>query len=250
MTNFEAFVVIGFAMASGFYWFILGSMLNGEQPQMSRRVMRGLPQSSVGRLFLTWLNPGPASGYMFAVANLTSVLLIALLPTVLWMRNSGLPSNLPDPEVLLYFLIIGWGYVVAYLGLGRLTVALLRRVTEVTMFASVLLHLLLVLIGGGIPTSIEWMSLDLPANTYSYMHITNPVGTLQYIAEFHPAPEAPVLLVLIPAAACCVLLLNLPGLVREMERVRTALPARVVEDEAELHPPPESWPQSPWDTDE
>ena len=54
---------------------------------------------------------------------------------------------------------------------------------------------------------------------------------------------------MIPAAAICVLLLNLPGVVRELQRVRSALPKRVVEDEAELHPPPEALPKNPWDAE-
>jgi hypothetical protein len=59
-----------------------------------------------------------------------------------------------------------------------------------------------------------------------------------------------VLLVVVPAAAICVLLVNLPGIVRELARVRTELPLRVAKDEAELHPPPAAVPQNPWEADE
>jgi hypothetical protein len=245
----SAFIPV-LAGVGGCYWFAMGTMLNGEQSQMSSRVMRGLPQSTLGRVFFTWFQPGPSSGYMFAVANLTALVLLTLVPTLLLVRSIGSNPVWPNPQRYLYLLFIGWSYVVAYLGLGCLVVALLRKVSEVTMFASVLLHLLLLLAGSGIPTSIQWMSLDLQSEPYSYLQVTNPIWTLQYIHDFNPTPELPVLLVVVPAEAFCVLLLNVPGMVRELRRVRTALPTRVAADEVELHPPPELLPQNPWEAEE
>jgi hypothetical protein len=238
------------AAVGGCYWFVMGMMLDGEQPQMSRRVMRSLPQSILGRALFTWLQPGPSSGYMFAVANLTTLLIITLIPTVhlAWTTGAGLVW--PNNNRFMYVVILGWSYIVAYLGFGTLVVALLRRVSDVTMFASVLLHLLLLLAGSGIPTSIHRMSAELQSEPYSYIEVTNPIWTCQYILQFSPTPEENVLLVVVPAAALCALLLNLPGLVREITRVRTALPTRIAEDEAELHPPPELLPQNPWEADE
>ena len=34
-------------------------------------------------MFFTWLNPGPASGYMFVVANTTAIVLILLLAIII-----------------------------------------------------------------------------------------------------------------------------------------------------------------------
>lgn len=250
ITGYEPESVLILAFIGGVYWFVMGTMLDGEQPQMSRRVMRGLPQSTLGRVFFSWLQPGPASGYMFAVANLTTLLLITLVPTVYLAWTTGSAIVWPNNNRFAYVLILGWSYLVAYLGFGALVVALLRKVSEVTMFASVLLHLLLLLAGSGIPTSIHRMSLELQSEPYSYIEVTNPVWTCQYILQFSPTPEETVLIVVVPAAALCALLLNLPGLIREIERVRTAVPVRVAEDEAELHPPPAALPQNPWEAEE
>ncbi len=52
---------------------------------------------------------------------------------------------------MFYLIVIGWGYLVAYLGLGMLIVSAVRHVALVTMLASVLIHFLLVLAGSGIP---------------------------------------------------------------------------------------------------
>ena len=140
---------------------------------------------------------------MFAVANLTTLLLLTLVPTVYPRLDHRLRDPVwPNPDRFLYVLILGWSYVVAYLGLGCLVVALLRKVSEVTMFASVLLHLLLLLAGSGIPTSIQWMSLELQSEPYSYLasHQSDS-GRSPYIHDFSPTPEEPVLLVVVPAAA-------------------------------------------------
>jgi hypothetical protein len=52
---------------------------------------------------------------------------------------------------------------------------------------------------------------------------------------------------IVPGIAICVLLLNMPRVIAELRVVREAAPARVLEDEAELHPPPEALPQNPWE---
>jgi hypothetical protein len=237
------FLLNGLVVASG-YWFMMGTMLGGERSEMSHRVKRRLPQSALGRMFLTWLNPGPSSGYMFAVANLTSICVLCLAAGAVsdWSRSGG-----PGRFQFVSLVVLVWSYVAAYLGLGRLVVTVLRRFTVVTMFAGVLLHSLILLAGSGIPTSVQWMSLALQNEPYSYLQITNPFWTLSYIDGNSSVPEIDVLMSVIPAAAVCVLFLNLPGLVREMRQVRTPLPERVAEDEAELHPPPEKPTQSPWD---
>jgi hypothetical protein len=246
-SGYQVEVVFAMALIAGGYWYTMGTMLTGEQREMSRRVMRSLPQSFLGRMFLTWLNPGPGSGYMFVVANLTTIALLslfAIVPTS-WFRPGG--GGWPGATEFLYFLVIGWAYIVAYLGLGRLLVAQLRRVTLVTMFAGVLIHFLLVLAGSGIPTTIQLMSLEMRNLPYSYVQVTNPFWSLYYILESGVSTEADRLLIMVPAAAVCMLLLNLPGLVRELRQVRVALPVRVAEDEAELHPAPAPQPTNPWE---
>ena len=56
----------------------MGTMLTAERPGISQRVRRRLPQSFFGRMFFSWLNPGPASGYMFVIANITSLAIVVL----------------------------------------------------------------------------------------------------------------------------------------------------------------------------
>lgn len=239
-------VVFVMALLGGIYWYAMGTMLTGEQREMSRRVMRRLPKSKLGRVLFTWFNPGPGAGYMFAVANIATLAIICLFATwIVAVRRPG--GGWPGATECTFFVIIGSAYLIAYLGLGRLLIAQLRRFTMVTMFAGVLIQVLLVLAGSGIPTAIQLMSIELRNAEYSYLQVTNPIWSLNFVADNATTEEAARLLMVVPAAAICVLLLNLPSLVRELHRVRVALPTRVAQDEAELHPEPVPGPSNPWE---
>lgn len=236
------------AAFGGLYLYGMGALLTSERPGMSQRVRRRLPKSFFGRVFLSWLNPGPASGYMFIVANATTLIAVCiLLMLASTILNTTGAVGWPSAEELVYVLIVGWAYGVAYLGIGRIAIALLRRVSQVNLFAGFLIHFLIILAGSGIPTTIHLMSLNLRDADYSYWQITNPFWSLAHLVDGGVITEGPVLILLVPAAAICVLLLNLRSVVNELQAVRIAPPTRVVEDEAELHPAPEQLPQSPWD---
>jgi hypothetical protein len=235
------------AMFAAAYWYVMGTLLTSERPGMSQRVKRRLPNSVLGRVFLSWMNPGPASGYMFVVANATTIVAICFLGRMVSGLSGKGPGPWPGAEELFYLLIVGWGYLVAYLGLGVLLIAGVRRVAVVTMLASVLIHFLVLLAGSGIPTAIQLMSVELRYAEYSLLQITNPIWSLMHLAEGGVPAESQVLILIIPGVAVCVLLLNLRGVVRELREVRVAPPIRVLADEAELHPPPPSMPTNPWD---
>jgi hypothetical protein len=150
-------------------------------------------------------------------------------------------------DVVLSILVVGWGYIVAYLGIGLLLIRVLRRIAIVTMLASVLIHFLLLLAGFGIPYAIKSMSVQLRDADYSFLQITDPLFSLYHIANGGVFRDTRTLLVVIPSVAICVLLANMPGVIHELRVVRETAPKRVLEDEAELHPPPEALPSNPWD---
>lgn len=235
------------AMLAGGYWYIMGTLLTAERPGMSQRVRRRLPSSFLSRVFFSWLNPGPASGYLFTVANVTSIgviCLLAMFASAFLGRGTG---PWPSADELLCFLVVGWGYVVAYLGLGMIVIAMVKRIAVVTMLASVMIHFLVLLAGSGIPTVVQLMSVELRNADYSLLQITNPFWSLSHLVDGGVMTEAYVLVLIVPAAAICILLLNLRSVVRELQAVRVAPPKRVIEDEAELHPPPAALPTNPWD---
>jgi hypothetical protein len=238
--------IVYMMMFAGMYWYIMGTMLTGERPEMSQRVKRQLPSTRLGRVYLTWLNPGPGSGYMFVIANTTGLAVICVLGMIASSFSSTAGPGWPGADEVTLLLILGWSYLVAYLGLGMIVVGALRRVAEVTMLASVLVHFLVLLAGSGIPSVVQAMSVEMRDLDYSFMQVTNPFWSLSHVAD-GGMPEGYVLVLIVPATAICMLLLNLRGVVRELQQVRIAPPARVLADEAELHPPPEAQPTNPWD---
>ncbi len=249
VSNYELFPLAGLAAIGGGYWYLMGTMLTAERPGMSQRVKRRLPHSMMGRIFFSWLNPGPGSGYMFVVANVTTVaILYWLAANVSFASGRNFPRS-PSFHEVIYLLIIGWSYLVAYLGIGLLIIGVLRKFAVVTMLACVLIHFLLVLGGFGIPYAIKSMSVALRDADYSFLQITDPFFSLYHVAEGNAPADTLKLLVIIPSVAICVLLANLPNVIRELQVVREAAPKRVIEDERVLNPPPEALPTNPWDVE-
>ena len=245
--DYRVEVVLALSMVGAAYWYVMGTMLTAERPGMSQRVKRRLPQSFFGRMFFSWLNPGPASGYMFVVANATAMALICFFGTLVSESSAARGPGWPGAEPMISMLIVGWGYLIAYLGIGLLVIRVLRQLAVVTMLASILIHFLLLLAGFGIPYAIKSMSVHLRDADYSFLQITDPAFSLYHIANGGVLSDTWTLMIIIPSVAICVLLANLPGVIQELRVVREAAPRRVQEDERELHPPPEELPSSPWD---
>ncbi|MEL7498042.1 MAG: ABC transporter permease [Planctomycetota bacterium] len=68
----------GYAIAIfvGHYWMVMGALLVGESGGISRRVMRGMPKSILGRSFFSLLMPGPGRGLIFAFGCMFSCVMI------------------------------------------------------------------------------------------------------------------------------------------------------------------------------
>lgn len=228
-------------MMCGIYWYVMGALLTAEWPHLSSRVRRSLPSSFLGRTFLTWFNPGPGTGYMFVVANLATVAIGGLLLLAASPPSGGGWAK----GHVAAFLIIGMAYIVAFLGVGKLLMDLLRRIVMVPMVASLLLNGFLLAAGCGIPLTIHMMS-RLRYGGYTLLHITNPLWTLEQILE-GPTVHVAELIILIPGAAVLIFLCNLPSVTGEIRRVRVTAPQRVLEDDATLRPPPPPQRESPWD---
>ncbi len=239
--------ILFIAAGSMMFWFVMGWLLTSEWPHLSRRMLRTLPASTVGRISLTWLNPGPNTGFVFAIGSLTAVLGALLVLTFLLPPSSLLAW--PGQQALAYFLVLSWCYAVFFLGLGKLLVAAVRTVTYVQLSAGFLLHLVLFLIACGIPQVIYLMTPSLRSSEqFSFLQITNPVWVLFSVIQSWPIEEANILLLIVGGAALLMLLLNLRTIALDVSYRPRMLPTRVLEDEAELHPAPQHQPTNPWET--
>jgi hypothetical protein len=249
-SNFLAEIVIVTATLGSAYWFLMGAMMTGEWPHLSRRVQRSLPTNDAWRPFVSLLNPGPGAGYLFAVANLTMLLLVGLAALFLAdLVPGGRGSR--SAESAVYYAIFAWSYVVAFLGFGRLIINALRQWIYVPMTAAFLIHVILLLTAIGVPTVIQMTSRELRNSGYTLLQMTNPVWTLAELAgRGVDNVQGDILVFVLPTAAIVALLLNMRSVATELLLQKTPVPVRIIEDEAEIEAAAPRRPSSPWDVDE
>jgi hypothetical protein len=244
----------------GAHWYVMGAAMTGEFPSMSGRVMRGLPKSFLGRALFTWFNPGPGTGYLFALCGVLAGL--ATLGVGL-ACGSFLAERLPEGVRLLFemhwvrmgdrlpwFALVMPLYITVYLGIGLLVMRVLGRWVHLGIVGSIFLQVILVLAGCLGPLILELLFSG--PGRYSPLHVTNPFWTMAEIfdgRQVGSVVSGAVFVLLCPAAAI-VFALNLPGVIHEIRRVRVVKPERVAREDAELAPPrPQPPPRrtSPWD---
>jgi hypothetical protein len=233
------------------HWYVMGVFMTAETGVLSSRARRRLPQTVLSRAVLTWFAPGPGSGYVFAVANLC-VSALTILATILLAQF--LTSESWDWEAVTVALA-AICYLIMYLGVGRLLLTLLQQFIPAGMAFSVLIHIVLLLLACLGPYVLQLSIFGDDA--YTPLQVTNPVWTLQELADGHTAWEyaltlgplqIPVVVLLLMTAAGLMLPVQLVIAARELPRHSPAVaPQRVEEDERQLHPPPPPPPASPWD---
>lgn len=238
------------------HWAVMGALMTGESAQLSQRVRRSLPQSLLARMLLTGLNPGPGSGYLLAVTNMLSLVLLTVLAISVG-RISGF-TGAPNNSRAIWFGILAFCYLVSYLGAGRLLIMLIRRVATCTLSAALLIQLLLVMAGTAAPLLFQYSLVEFYDYDYSVLQLTNPFWTLAVTADgdifSHTvqllALNVPLVPLLLVASASVLLPLNLIATADEVRLQREETPVRVLEDEVQLHPekatppPPRT---NPWD---
>lgn len=251
----EPFVEMLFVFLSivGVHWYVMGALMSGESPVLSPRVQRGLPKSFLGRAFLTWFNPGPGTGYLFAVCGVLAALVIVIIAAIVGevtdvrtVALAGRPAG--DSTRLLVYGALVVAYVTAYLGTGLLLIRILHRFGRVPMLLGVLIQLLLALAGCAVPAVLQTMTGGDFYGSYSLLHVSNPFWTLIHVCDDPTLPiETGAILLLVSLAALVVFLLNLPWVAREVREVRMAKPRRVAEEDAAQAAPPQPVRTSPWD---
>lgn len=250
MLEAELFLFVPLLILGYSYWAVLGVFLVAEGQEMSHRVRRSLPQTLLGRALFTWFTPGPGTGYMFVLANLLVLGLVALagvLATVHRGASSRFWGN--DWKTIAHLGCLGFLYIAVYLGLGRMLLEVVRRRIAVPLPVGVLVQVVLLVLGCVLPLILYFL-LSIQPVRYSVTQITNPFWTIGavYDNDIQPAELVLVYFALI-VAAVFFFLASLPRLAYEVTRVHIAKPRRVVEEEAAERPQPAATaaPSSPWD---
>jgi len=139
------------------------------------------------------------------------------------------------------------GYVAAFLGIVRLAIVALRRLTPVGMLATFLCQTILAAAGILVPLLLQAMVSwgDYTSFDYSLLQITNWGWTLIEIVE-NRSVDGPAIAFVVASFGLVIFLINLLVAAREVEHVRTAVPQRVVEDDDALRPSARRK-RNPWD---
>ena len=253
-----------FLFFAALHWSVMGMFMIGESQTISPRVKRSLPKSFLGRVFLTWFFPGPATGYFFAVASMLSatvlVMFLATQPLLAGvlseLTGSGRMVNVGmgwDIESLLLLAWVTMCYMVIYLGLARLIVTWLSRWYPTGVVASCAICVLLVAIGTLAPLTLQFSLRGsiAGAGEYTMLQASNVFWTIEELLSSSSISLAwPAVPVLLGFTALVVFGASLYASAAEIIPSRVAIPQRVQEDELQLHPekaPKPPGPSSPWD---
>jgi len=230
------------------YWAVAGAFLTGETAQLSPRAKRQLPQSLVGRSLFTWLNPGSGTGYMFAMLNLLAVIGVAWILVVIAFDRHY--EHVPDMAEFFSYTACLAGYVLAYLGIVRLAIVALRRITPVGLLATFLCQVIVATCGVLFPLLLQALVSwgDYTTFGYTILQLPNFLWTLVEVVDGSVARGSAELALIVGSVGGVVFLLNMIVAASEVEHVRQQAPQRVLEDEAQLHPrPADRKKRNPWD---
>jgi hypothetical protein len=264
----EPEVMMALIYFSALFWFVCGTFLAGEAGNLSPRVKRDLPQSLLGRAFLTWFTPGPGTGAMFVLSNMLAVSLVTLLPyhaigealrnTAAARAGAGMGPNMAfygrlqawlSPREYLAAATVALCYLVIYLGIGSLIIRWLRKYVDVKLALPVVVNVILMMFGCITPWVIQMTSPALRRSGWTLLQIPNAAWTMMEVCFGNGSVQMEGLLLALVGGATVVWLLNLLPLLDELRQVRIAPPARVQAEDAaiaaELAVP--EGPKSPWD---
>ncbi len=213
------------------HWHVYGALLSSDSGKLSPRVRRQLPASFLGRVFLTWFNPGSGTGYILAVSNIAVLTLLSLVATVIhgaagFSAASFSPMTMPFP---MSFALLLFCYSVAYLGFGRLLILMIPHRERYGLVLPTLIHLLIVLVGAVTPLFLTAWLGGFRRIAYSPWQSTNWAWTLA--ESLQGRAVGPLVIVLVGGAALLIFVVNLSLTVREVEAVRQPVPQRVREEE-------------------
>jgi hypothetical protein len=218
---YKDYEIMVFGIVSlGAYWLLMGTLMLTESPELSPRVQRGLPNTLLGRAFLTWFNPGPGTGFVYAVAS--GIAGVSVLG-VFSLSTRITPSLAP---FLMTLIVIG--YLTGFLGTVRLiAMPLCRRfgrklsITLGTLFGVMILALMA-------PSIITVLMTGSMATTYGTIHTLNWALTLAEVVDQRTFQLSNAYLILLTGAIIGIV--NLALLFREFDYRKIEVPNRVQQD--------------------
>jgi hypothetical protein len=211
-------------MVIGGYWLVMGTLMLSESSELSPRVQRRLPSTYAGRLLLTWFNPGPGTGFVFAISSgVVGAMVLGLFGQMIGGRQARTDS-------MTFSLIIA-GYLMAYLGITRLIVMPLGRRFGQSLILPLATMATVMGIAAVTPLVLSVLTTGSPPYSYQNLEAIDWVWTL---FEAFDQGYAPSLAAAVFFFGLMVLFINLTLLFREFRYRRITVPDRVLADQ-QLH---------------
>ena len=211
----------GCNMILGIYWLWMGTLMLSESPELSPRVQRTLPSTFAGRSLWLWFNPGPGTGFVFAiVTGVTGIAGLGVFGSVVGGRNGQ-----TDPVV---FAMIAAGYLMAYLGITRLIVLLLARQLGRSLILPAATMTAVLVIAAFTPMVVSVLLSGSPPDQYLPFEAIDWAWTLVEALE-DPYPGWLAFMIL--ATGFVLVAINLLLMSKEIVYRRIAVPQRVLAEE-------------------
>lgn len=210
-------------MIVGMYWLVMGTLMLSESPELSPRVQRQLPSTLAGRSLLTWFNPGPGTGFVFAISSGT------VAASVMGLSGVFVGGRDPRTDPITFAMIIV-GYLMAYLGITRLIVLPLSKRFGNTLTIPIATLVAVLGVAAFTPMILSVLTTGAPLNNYSSLEAIDWAWTLFHAFDqnFNTPLAALILLV-----GSVIVLINLALLMKEFTFRRVAVPQRVLADDRE-----------------
>lgn len=214
---------------------VIGTLMTGERGIISPRAQRSLPQSFMGRVFLTWFYPGAGLGYVFIVCSFAAfVATIAALELTFagefTNRGGRNSSALLVGHVLLCYLAF-------YVGINRLLMMLVPRQQSSRMVGAVAMMAAILLLSHLVPMFLVYYANDYREFDYDWHQAFNIIWTVREVVV-NNSVDLGASMVIITLCAIAVFGLNLLLCTRDVMLVRVGPPPRVREEELAKQPTP------------
>ena len=204
------------------YWLLMGTLMLGESAELSPRVQRGLPSTFAGRTLLTWFNPGPDTGYMFAIATGT-VGAVALGGYGMIVESQWSSGHNP-----LIGVIVCCGYLLSYLGATRILVLPLAHRFGPSFLVSLIVGASLLFLGVMAPFMVQVLATGNASFNYNWMQVSNWAWTLTEMFRSGFDPDIAFFLLTV---GLIVTVINLLLMLRAFKYRRIDVPERVRQDQ-------------------
>lgn len=214
---------------SGFHWYLYGMLLTAESDVLSPRVRRDLPESTLGRMFLTSFNPGSGTGYLFSIAHVIGLCSLVCVAIVI-QDSFGTPiaqwGSIRNSERFVGFAFLAASYYIAYQGVPRLIYLALPNRHQLPIIVPIVLNILILVVGASVPFIGNAFNSRFNTVFYTEWQFTNWAWTLAQLLD-GPSNVSPWVYILVGSSALLIFCLNMVVTGREIEAVRAIVPVRV-----------------------